>query len=447
MRISGHHSECETYLKDSVSSVLTRLKGPSMTHRSRSPRVAGVTATLSVAALALTACGGGTDATSDIESFADMETVNLKVATIYGPDNYSTQAIEAYTESVTEATDGKVTFEFFYAGSLLPQNEMAQGLSDGTIDFAEFMPVYTPADYPVDNWASKLGFMSESSPIVGSTQAKSATWDFAYHEPAFAEEMTSNNIHGLIPRSQTVHTYDLACKTPVTSLEDIQGKRIRVGGEAWAGEVENLGGTPVNLPSSESYTALQQGVTDCHLGGAQEIDGMGLTDVAKHYTALGLTGWTSAALGLNQDTWDELPSIAQDAFVEQLPTLALAQAEQANGATFEFFTNAADAGVEFHEIDDAMQEKIDTYHEGLLTSLVEDAPAEVEDPQAAVDYYLASHEKWKTILTDELGYSDDAASWAEYVEQNDEVVEDFEAWAEKVGTEVFETNAAQGTSE
>lgn len=410
-----------------------------MTIRSRSPRrVAAVTASLAVAALALTACGGGSDAADSVESFADMEEVNLKVATIYGPDNYSTLAVEKYTDAITEATEGKVTFEYFYAGSLLPQNEMAQGLSDGTIDFAEFMPTYTPADYPVDNWATKLAFMSDPAPVVGSTQSKSATWEFAYSEPAFQEELANNNIFGLVPRNQTVHTYDLICKDPVTSLADIEGKRIRVGGEAWAGEVENLGGTPVNLPSSEGYTALQQGVTDCHLGGVQEIDGMGLTDVAKNYTPLGLTGWTSAATGVNQDTWDELPAIAQQEFVDHLPVLFEAQAAESSTAAFDFFSKAAEAGVKTHQADEEVHATVAEYHDQLAADLVAEAPAEVADPEAAIASYREAHAKWLDLITGELAFPNDAATWAEYVEQNDGVNEDFSAWSEKIETEILD---------
>ncbi len=414
-------------------------KGTLMTNHSRTPRrVAAVTASLAAAALALTACGGGSDASDSVESFTDMEEVNLKVATIYGPDNYSTLAVEAYTEAVTEATEGKVTFEYFYAGSLLPQNEMAQGLSDGTIDFAEYMPTYTPADYPVDNWASKLAFMSEASPIVGSTQAKSATWELAYSEPAFGEELANNNIFGLVPRNQTVHTYDLLCKDPVTSLDEVKGKRIRVGGEAWAGEVENLGGTPVNLPSSEGFTALQQGVTDCHLGGVGEIDGLGLTDVAKNYTPLGLTGWTSAATGINMDTWNDLPTIAQEAFVDNLHVLFQAQAEESNTAAFDFFSQAADTGVVFQEADQEMVDKVTAYHEQLTIDLVESAPAEVSDPAAIIASYQEAHATWLDQITGEMSFPDEAATWDDYVNSYDGVTEGFAAWAEKVQSDVVE---------
>jgi hypothetical protein len=50
-------------------------------------------------------------------------------------------------------------------------------------------------------------------------------------------------------------------KTPVTTLDDIKGKKIRGGGPN--GEVlKNLGASVVTIPSAEIYTALATGVVD-----------------------------------------------------------------------------------------------------------------------------------------------------------------------------------------
>ncbi len=397
------------------------MANPARTRSRRIPSLIGVSMTLA-AAVVFAGCSSGEIPPSSGETpaqpvektgFADMEPVVLKVATLYGPENYSTQVLEDYTDAVTEATEGKVTFEYFYAGSLLPQNEIASGLGDGLVDLAVLMQVYTPADFPIDNWISKAGFLHDTGPIIGPMQGQAALLDWAFSSDEYMAEIESHNLTPIIPRFLAVYSYDLICKDPVSSLADAAGKRMRVGGEAWAQEAENIGGVPVTVPSADAYSAFQQGVVDCHMGGMGEINALGLTDHGKNYTSGGFTGWTSIMVSMNTDSWDALPLIAQQAMWDQIPVYIESGLIRTAEANLDFVGNAATAGVNFITPARDFTDAVAKHHQNVLTELPNNAPTAITNANATLSAFVDAHAEWLDKVT-ALGYPSDWASWAEY---------------------------------
>lgn len=398
-------------------------------------------------ALLLAGCGGGEGGGTDTDaagpgSFADMDPVTLKVATLYGPDNWQTLPVAAYTDAVTEASEGKIEFEYFYGAALLEPAAIAEGLDAGLADLAYFVPVYTPAVFPIDSWVSSLSFVSDPSPIAGSLQGMASVIEWAMNDEEYMLEFEEAGIFPLVPRIQVIHKYSLLCTDPVTTLDQASGKRIRTGGPAWAAEAENLGGIPVQVAGAENYTAFQRGIYDCHMGGPEDHYGLKLTDIGKNFTDLDLTGFTSYVLGMSADKWESLPLAAQQVMWDEIPTYLTAFM----GSNFEqncnFLEAAETAGVEIHEPAAEMVQQVEQHHEKVLAGAAETAPPGVSDPEALVDSFVEAHERWLAKV-EELGYSSGAASWDELAADQPcaEAIDiDMEAWVEELQQEVFEPN-------
>lgn len=47
-----------------------------------------------------------------------------------------------------------------------------------------------------------------------------------------------------------------------TSVDDLQGKKMRVNGKSENAYVEALGGTPVSLSTEDTYEGLERGMVD-----------------------------------------------------------------------------------------------------------------------------------------------------------------------------------------
>lgn len=386
--------------------------------------------------------GGGGGDTAGSGSFADMKPVKLKVATLYGPDNWQTLPLADYTDAVTKASEGKIEFEYFYGAALLAPAEIADGLEDGLADLAYFVPVYTPAKFPVDSWASGLGFVSDPSPIAGSLQGMAATAEWGMNSEEYLQEFEKGGIFPLAPRIQVIHKYSLLCKDPVTNLNQAKGKRVRIGGPAWAAEAENLGATPVSLAGAEIYTGFQRGIIDCFMGGPEDMHGLKLTDIGKNFTNLGLTGFTSYAVAMSEQKWDSLPPAAQQVMWDEIPTYLKSFMASNFEQNCAFLDSAESAGVTLHEPDAAMKEKVEQHHEEVLASAAETAPEGVADPEALVESFVEGHERWLSTV-EELDYASGSSSWQELAADQpcaEAIDVDLDAWADEVYQEVFEPN-------
>src|SRR5699024_6760604 len=88
-------------------------------------------ALISVSALTLTACGGGglNEGGRAVEgSQAADESIVVKANPPYGPDHMMSTAMTQFGDVVTEASNGELTFEHFFADSLVKQPEVATSL-------------------------------------------------------------------------------------------------------------------------------------------------------------------------------------------------------------------------------------------------------------------------------------------------------------------------------
>jgi TRAP-type C4-dicarboxylate transport system substrate-binding protein len=382
-----------------------------------------------VAGCGSTGSSGSGGAASGAGSLADMEPVTFKVATLYGPDNWQSVPMNDFTKAIEEESNGKIEFEFYYGAALVAPDEIADGLRDGLVDLAYFVQVYTPAKFPTDDWISKAAFLSEPDPVGGHLQAISATADWAINDEDFMAEFDSQGLTALIPRVQVIHDYNLLCKEPVTSLSDARGKKVRIGGAAWAAAAENIGMSPVSLAGDEIYTGLQQGVVNCFMGGAADMAGLNLTELAKNYTPMGFTGFSSYAIAMGSSAWEGLPVEAQQLIWDQIPTYLESFAQSSNAAVDDFYTAAEEQGVNLLEPDQQLAAKAEQHKVEVLAALPDEAPDAVTDPEATLSSFEDAHEKWEGII-EELGLFDIPVEDISTVEPAE--------WAERTRTEVFE---------
>lgn len=395
---------------------------------------------IAVTALALTSCsssaGGGEGDQAAPGSLADMDPVTLKVATLYGPDNWQTKAETAYAEAVEKATDGKVSFEFYYQESLTPPAEMSNSLKSGIVDFGRVSMSYTPSEFPYDTWISQAAFIADNSPVAGALQFAGANLEWAYNHEEFTNESRNQGLVPLLPRIGMFSSYNMVCDEEVQSLDDLQGLRARVPGEAWAAEAENLGVVPVSMSASEAYEALQRGLLDCYMGSTQDMESIGLFDIADYYVPLNVTGYSSAALQISEQAWEGLPLEAQQVMWDELPVYL----ETFVGNGFGVVNGVVEDRDEvvFTDLDASITDKIDEYHASLPERLVAEAPSVVSDPQQAVDSFIAVHEKWEGIVTEDLGISNQAQDWPAQVEQNGGEPVDLQEWSDRIYSEILE---------
>ncbi len=217
-------------------------------------------------------------------------------------------AVEVFAEAVEEHSDGDLTVKP-YIQSLLSFMETPAGLRDGMADLGTVLTPYFPSDFPHTILLTELTMALE----LMDASAREVT--FAY-TGAISEYVINNCPECLqehLDRNQiflglaSTTPYGLFCNGAIVSKEDIEGRRIRIGGPQWSRWVTEMGGSPVSIPVNETYEGLSQGVVDCTAHNLPDLLSFKFIDVVSDVT-MGVPGGTFGGVGtnMNADTWQSL---------------------------------------------------------------------------------------------------------------------------------------------
>lgn len=206
-----------------------------------------------------------------------------------------------WVDDVRAATNGEVDFELFVGGALLPPKSTLQGVSDGLAQGGVIANDYSPSELPLANAVFDFGHRDPDFFVLAI-----AYGDFMMNSPRAQEEWARNGV--VFGGSHSTPEYNLLCSRDIRTLEDLQGKRARVSGGSYGSFLEAAGITPVAIPSSDIYTALERGAIDCAVADATHLTmGANILEIAKSVVQVPLTPHYNAVMHLyDRDFWQAL---------------------------------------------------------------------------------------------------------------------------------------------
>ncbi|GHB22017.1 TRAP transporter substrate-binding protein [Salinicola rhizosphaerae] len=227
----------------------------------------------------------------------------LSIQSSFNAGDYAFQYLkENWVPKVESMTGGDVALNIMPIGSVVPYKETldatAMGLLDGELTSPFFFTGRDPAFAILgdlvagyDTPEQFLGFCRDG----GGEQALQKTID----------QQLPDRIHviGCGPYKKE----SLVAAVPIRGVDDLDGVKIRTPEGLEAAVFQQAGATPVNLPYSEVFTALQQGVVDAADASAYvNNDAAGLNDIAKYPIYPGIHSMGAQQFTLNQDVWKSL---------------------------------------------------------------------------------------------------------------------------------------------
>ncbi len=205
---------------------------------------------------------------------------------------------------IGELSDGALTVKVYGAGELVPAFEVFDAVSRGTAEMGHGAAYYWKGKHPATQFFAALPF--------GLTAQEMNAW--LYHGGGMELWRDVYASFGLIPLAAGNTGVQMAgwFNREIGSVEDLKGLKMRIPG--LGGEVlRRAGGTPVNLPGSEIFTALQSGAIDATewVGPYNDL-AFGLHRAAKYYY---YPGWQEPGSVLeamvNKSAFDALPKPLQ----------------------------------------------------------------------------------------------------------------------------------------
>ncbi|KGJ06643.1 TRAP-type C4-dicarboxylate transport system, substrate-binding protein [Paracoccus halophilus] len=231
---------------------------------------------------------------------AELKFANYMAAT----HPYVAGCFQPFAERVAQATEGGVTVRLFSGGELGPgPTEQYSRVVDGVAELAVSLPGYTASNFP-------LTLLAE---LPGVTDAASGTETIWANIDLLGSEYRRAHLVSLWSSAPNLlFTRD----KPVRSPADVVGMKIRVPSRNAGLQVEAWGGSPVSMPVSDIYNALQTGVIDGAMIDGTAVGAFKLSEVASYITT-GMDSTNSPFFILmNRDAYGDLEEAAKAAVDE-----------------------------------------------------------------------------------------------------------------------------------
>jgi TRAP-type C4-dicarboxylate transport system substrate-binding protein len=247
----------------------------------------------------LSGCSSGTptDGGKEKSGSGDAKPIILKYAFFAPASTFPAKQMEKWKEELEKRTDKKVEVQLFPGGTLLTDKNMYDGVKDGVAEIGLSCPTYEPGRFPL------LGISDLPSGFSNAKVASRVVYDLLQEFPSDAFKDFK-----IITAFTTEPSYLMVVK-PVTGLQDIKGKKLRIPGTLTP-VLKELGASPVGMSMSEVPESVQTGVIEGVVSSREILKDLKLAEQLKYTTDYPLTVTTFVAV-MNKKVWDSLPPDVQ----------------------------------------------------------------------------------------------------------------------------------------
>ena len=235
-----------------------------------------------------------------ISATAGAESLNLRLLSM-ADDRFDGTVIIAqkFADTVTKESKGRVKVAIS-GPEVIPPNQQFEPISRGVFDLGYSTPIYY-----IGTTGVLFGFFA----LDGDPEEwrKKGYWELADQELArFNQKLIS-----LPSGGAEEHFYQIILKRPLGEGEKpLEGRKIR-GNKYYDPIVAPLGGSLVNLPQGEIYSAIEKGVVDGAAWPVAGQDRMKFYEVAK-YMMRPRFGTSPFTITMNLDKFKSLDKADQD---------------------------------------------------------------------------------------------------------------------------------------
>ncbi|MEX0604139.1 MAG: TRAP transporter substrate-binding protein DctP [Marinobacter sp.] len=232
---------------------------------------------------------------------ADEPEYEFTMGAIVSPGDIYGKMTTSVPERISEATNGKV--EVTVSDSLIAASQVASAVRDGRLPMSAALHTYLAGDEPrmgIFNLPGLIENIDDYQKVRDAFWAEDVAriWDESWNAKVFAEGAWCNT--------------RLFSKDPIHSIEDFEGKRLRVHNPQTASLIESLGGKGTPMPMTEIVPALERGVIDGVFTSACVGETMDIWREAPNVQDWGIAPVTGWAILMNNDEWEKLPSDIQE---------------------------------------------------------------------------------------------------------------------------------------
>ena len=331
------------------------------------------------------ATSSATASTSSQASIPSAKPIEMKFASFFPVNSAQDNLLNRFCQEIEKRTEGRVKITFYPGGSLLDSSTICEGLQKNIANIAFVSMGLVPGRFPImESFNQPVGYASAwvSNHSTDDVWRKFQPKEFDDYHVLFWNNCGPQCIWST---------------TPLRTLEDLKGKRIRGVGTA-ASIVDLLGGVPVGTPTGECYDAISKHVLDGVLMPFEAGKTWKFAEVCKYITqmwSIGLGGGFFCAV--NKDSWGSLPLDIQGIFDDVGLEWVEQGAEAWNQADIDGWKYSTQMSVEFinppPEESARWKDACKPYIDNYVKSMVAKGYSE-QDIRGVINYFVERNEYW-----------------------------------------------------
>jgi TRAP-type C4-dicarboxylate transport system substrate-binding protein len=236
-----------------------------------------------------------------LPTVANADPITLKLA-FFSSDRSTTYiaAVKPFVDAVNAEGKGLVEI-VLYSGGVLGRDiaRQPQVILDGEADIAFVVPGYSPERFSDNSVVELPGLFRD-------TREGTEVYTRLIAQNALRGYEDFVVIGAYVTEPATIHS-----RTPINSIDDLKGKRLRVNNPGEAVALEALGALAVQMEIIRIAAAIGSGTIDGAAVPKTPLNDYGIKRVATNHYLLGTSG-SPLALVMNRRTFEALPKPAKD---------------------------------------------------------------------------------------------------------------------------------------
>jgi TRAP-type C4-dicarboxylate transport system substrate-binding protein len=222
---------------------------------------------------------------------------------------------DEWIAAVQRVTDGRVRIRHVPGGSLLRIENMIEGLRSGVADAGSTNIAASARQLPI------VATLAGTADVMLGNQLDTVGLAAVFQRllAEFPQITKEFDDIGLVPVVWVpAFTFAIMSRTPVATLADLQGKKIRAFGPNLPRLLAAAGMTPLSVAASEIYTSLQTGVIDAAFTTPAAMYSQRWYEQGRHILTTG-PRWGAQVLGIgdgyffNRDSWNRISASDREA--------------------------------------------------------------------------------------------------------------------------------------
>ncbi len=255
---------------------------------------------------------------------------DFTMAVITSPGDVYTAMTQGLPERISKATDGRV--QVTVSDSLVAANQVASAVRDGRIPMSAALHTYISSEDP------RMGIFNLPG-LINNIDEYNTVREAFWREDV--KNIWADNWNAVMLADGAWCPTALFSKTPIHTVEDFKGKRVRIHNPQTAELMSALGAQPVPMPTSEVTPALERGVIDAVFTSICVGSAFELPRVAPNVQDWAMSPVTGWVILVNADVWKEMP----DDLKQKIETAMLELQDEAF-STYQTYIDTAKEKVE-----------------------------------------------------------------------------------------------------